>query len=202
MKRFVLVMTVIIWAAGMAPALAETVYVRGVMQITMRTGPGVSNKIIAMLDSGDPLEILEPNDDWTRVRAENGKEGWVLTRFITRDEPLTSVVEKLRKKNEQLTAELETIKTKNAELTQAAEKLRGIEQSYARLKKESADFLELEKKYTEATSTFKEQQERIAALEKSLGSEDIKWFISGAVIFIIGLLLGLSTRKKRRSSLL
>ncbi len=183
-------------------ALAETVYVKGVMKITMRTGPGVSHKIVTMVKSGESLEIIESNDDWSHVRASKGSEGWVLTRFVTPDVPVVLLVDGLKKKNTELSSMLEQVKTENTELSGTRAKLRNLEKSYTLLKKESADFLALEKKYDKATKGFKEQQERIAALEKSLGNEDIKWFLSGAGVLVAGIFLGMSAKKKNKNSLL
>lgn len=183
-------------------ALAETVYVKGVMKITMRTGPGVSHKIVTMVQSGDSLEIIEKNEDWSHVRSAKGRQGWVLTRFVTPEVPVVLLVDGLKKKNTELSDLVARLKTENAELSGTRTKLRNLEKSYALLKKESADFLALEKKYEKATKGFQEQQEHIAALEKTLGNEDIKWFLSGAGVLVAGILLGMSARKKKRNSLL
>lgn len=195
-----LVAAFLILVAG--SALAETVYVKGVMKITMRTGPGVSHKIVTMVQSGDSLEIIEKNEDWSHVRSSNGRQGWVLTRFVTPEVPVVLLVNGLKKKNTELSDLVARLKTENAELSGTRTKLRNLEKSYALLKKESADFLALEKKYEKATKGFQEQQEHIAALEKSLGNEDIKWFLSGAGVLVAGILLGMSARKKKRNSLL
>ena len=191
---FSIIVTGFVWA--------ETVYVTGVMKITMRTGPGVSHKIVAMVKSGDALEIIEKNDDWSRVKTPAGKEGWVLTRFITFTVPEIFLVNNLKDKNDVLSRNLGNIKAENARLLKAQSKLQGIEESFLRLKKESADFLDLEQKYKAATSQFKAQQKRIKALESSLKSQDIKWFLSGAGVLVAGILLGLSARKKKKNSLL
>lgn len=195
-----LVAAFMILAAG--SALAETVYVKGVMKITMRTGPGVSHKIVTMVKSGESLEIIESNEDWSHVRASKGRDGWVLTRFVTPEVPVVLLVDGLKKKNTELSSMLEQVKTENAELSGTRVKLQNLEKSYTLLKKESADFLALEKKYEKATKGFNEQQERIAALEKTLGNEDIKWFLSGAGVLVAGIFLGMSAKKKKRNSLL
>jgi SH3 domain protein len=183
-------------------ALAGTVYVKGVMKITMRTGPGVDHKIVTMVKSGDSLEIIESNEAWSHVRASKGREGWVLTRFVTPEVPVVLLVDGLKKKNTELSDLLERLKAENAELSGTRTKLRNLEKSYTLLKKESADFLGLEKKYEKATKGFQEQQEHIAALEKSLGNEDIKWFLSGAGVLVAGIFLGMSAKKKKRNSLM
>lgn len=193
-------MAVFIMVSG--SAMAGTIYVKGVMQITMRTSPGVENKVVAMVDSGDTLEILERNDEWSRVRNTKGKEGWVLTRYLTSEMPVVLLFEGLKKKNAELSETLERLQAENVELSATEAKLQELEKSYAMLKNEAADFLDLKKRYDEVTMKFKDQQERIAILEKSLGKEDLKWFMGGAGVLLLGMLLGMVARKKKRNSLL
>ena len=204
MKLFVkyLLLFFAVGMIGTLSAWSETVYVSGVMKITMRTGPAVDHKIVTMLQSGDALERIEESGGWSRVKTTSGKEGWVLTRFITADMPRILLVNRLKEKNLALSKNLERVKAENSRLLKERTELKAVEKSYLRLKKQSADLLTLEQKYKEATGQFKAQQERIAALEKNLESQDIKWFLSGAGVLIAGMLLGISARKKKHSSLL
>ena len=183
-------------------AAAETVYVGGVMKITMRTGPGTRHKIVAMVDTGDRLEVVEGGRDWSQVRNADGKVGWVLTRFITRETPMKFQVEALEKKNSELTRLLEKIKQENKDFQSTKQKLKVIENAYLQLKKKSADFLALEAAHEKMTTDFTRQKERIQALESRLNQEDIKWFLSGGGVLFVGILLGLTSRKKKSRSLL
>ncbi len=183
-------------------AAAETVYVKGVMKITMRTGPGRDHKIIAMLKSGDSLEMLDSEDGWSNVKTSSGKEGWVLTRFITNKIPVSLLVNKLKQQNKDLSETLENLKKQKMSLDEKAKQSKTIEEAYYRLKKESADFLTLEKQYRKTVALFKKQQVRISFLEKQLSKSDIKWFLSGSGVLLIGILLGIGTGRKRKNSLL
>jgi len=77
-----------------------------------------------------------------------------------------------------------------------------IEDAYNRLKKKSADFLALEATHEEMTQAFTQQKDRILTLESRLSQEDIKWFLSGAGLLVVGIILGVSTRRKKQRSLL
>ena len=143
----------------------------------------------------------------------DGKEGWVMTRFISEDLPLAVVAGDLKKENQELSRKLADLEKLNAQLTQtqkaqekalgsAQEQLKTVEASYERLKKESSQFLELEKKYTEASTKYEQQQVHIAEMEKQLGKEYIIFFVCGACVLLFGILLGMSARKRRKSSLL
>lgn len=181
---------------------AKTFYVSGVTQITMRTGPGVGHKIVDMVSSGAKLQILEYRKDWSMVRDSAGKTGWVLTRFLTEEAPETLLVERYKQENERLASKLsaveETAKTlnvQNKELTEIAEK-------YKQLKDASASYLELETKHKALLEQSRKQEERIKSLEGSSKSEVKLGLLSGAGVFIVGLIFGMSTRRKKRHSLL
>jgi len=99
------------------PLFAEDIYVTGVTSITMRTGPGVEHKIIAILKSGTKLEIIDYQNDWSQVKKGAEKIGWVLSRFLTRNVPDSILLEKLKKNHQDLLSRLEVIERKNKKLT-------------------------------------------------------------------------------------
>ncbi len=67
-----------------ATAIGQTRYVSDQLVITVRSGPSTDNTIMANLRSGDAVDVLQDDGDtgYTRVRAENGTEGWVLSRYL------------------------------------------------------------------------------------------------------------------------
>ncbi|MCK4768587.1 MAG: TIGR04211 family SH3 domain-containing protein, partial [Desulfobacula sp.] len=181
---------------------AEDIYVTGITNITMRTGPGLEHKIITMLETGTKLEIMEYQKDWSRVKKDPEKTGWVLTRFLTKEVPDALVVEKLKKNNQNLMSRLKAVEEENKTLTVKNVTLIQIEEKYNKLKQESTEFLKLDAKYKKMTHQFEVQKSHIEILENNLNDDEKLWFLSGAGVFIVGLFLGLSTRKKKRSSLL
>ncbi|MCF8091213.1 MAG: TIGR04211 family SH3 domain-containing protein [Desulfotignum sp.] len=200
-KPVKMLFVICLWA-WVSAASAQQMYVSPVTRITMRTGPGVEHKIVAMLESGNRIEVLEYKSDWSLVRTDNEKQGWVLTRFLTDEQPLTIQVEKLRKENERLAAALEKSREENQALTKKNAALKNIEEKYRKLEKESADFLKLDARYKALLKLSEDQKQQIETLKGNLNDEEILWFLSGAGVFIVGLILGLSTRKKKRYSLL
>ena len=199
-KYLMLILSLSIVITGFAAA--ETVYVKGVMKITMRTGPSPNHKIVTMVKSGEALEMIDRKNDWSQVKTVDGKQGWVLTRFITTNTPAILMFNELKKKNKILSKMLDNVKQRNTALSNKAGQLMAIEKSYYRLKRESANFLSFEKKYKKIKTKFQEQQDNIKRLEKELRNEDIKWFLSGGGVLLVGILLGMSSKKKRTNSLL
>jgi SH3 domain protein len=181
---------------------AKDIYVSGITKITMRTGPGIEHKIVAMLTSGTKLEIIEYQRDWSQVKTEDNKIGWVLSRFLTEEVPQALLVVQLQTENQRLETLLEQTEEKNQALVEKNEVLVGIEEKYKELEQASADFLKLTESYKALANQSQDQKEQIRILEKNITNEERLWFLSGAGVFIVGLIIGLISRKKKRSSLL
>lgn len=181
---------------------AEDIYVTGVTNITMRTGPGTDHRVLEMLKSGTKLEIVEFQQDWTQVKTLQGRTGWVLSRFLTQKVPDALIVKKLETQNQALTKKLETLEAEHRNITVKNAALVQIEEKYQKLKSESAQFLELDSRYRAKVKEAEEQKARIQELEQRLGSEVKMWYLIGPGVLIVGFIFGLSTRKKKKSSLL
>jgi SH3 domain protein len=58
-------------------------YVTDSFEITLRTGLGTDKKIIRMLSSGQPVDVVSTEGEWTLVRLPGSdKEGWVVSRYL------------------------------------------------------------------------------------------------------------------------
>ena len=200
------------------PVLAESMYVGDTMKITLRTGPGNDRKIISLLGIGQKVEVLEPGEELPLVRLDNGKEGWVISRFLTDEIPsdieleilkskhktLMNNASKMQKENSLLKAENKNL---NTELAAITKKLQKTSKDYQDLRRDSKEFLKLQSKFKESSSKLAEQTKKAEKFEdeltKLLWNQNIKWFLSGAGVLILGFIIGFSTkRQRRRSSLL
>ncbi|MBF0231456.1 MAG: TIGR04211 family SH3 domain-containing protein [Desulfamplus sp.] len=85
----------------------EQYYVTQRMEITMRSGPGVSYKIEKLVPSGEAVTMVEYRKEWSKIKAADGKEGWVLSRYVTKEFPSGLVIKELQEKNRLLSATLE-----------------------------------------------------------------------------------------------
>ena len=201
-----------------AAAAAETAYVSENFEITMRTGPGTERKIISLVQSGRALEVLEQGEEWSLVRAPNGKEGWVLNRYLTTSQPSAMVLERVRQDYDVLNAKYNELKEKydnltaqkkvsDADLSQSSQDLNELSAAYENLKKESADFLKLKKQYEKTAADLEAEKNRSSELDdenmQMKRNRIIQWVWTGGGIMLLGFFLGLfsSSRRKPRSSL-
>ena len=188
-------------------------YVSDILKLTLRTGPSIENKIIAVIESGQMMEVIQYGDEWSKVRLPSGKEGWVLSRYLTTDETNNIKLERLETMHNNLTiqaAELleenNRLKTENTRLStefKAGQKeLVKTKSDYEALKAESAEFLTIKANYNRAASQLAEQTARAKQLEEQLSSLEmntyIKWFLAGSGVLIVGFLIGFSTKRQRR----
>jgi SH3 domain protein len=186
----------------LSPADAEDMYVTGITNITMRTGPGTEHKIVAILKSGTKLSIVQYQSDWSEVQTSNGKQGWVLSRFLTQKIPDALKVDKLERENKTLLSRLSTIEEENKTLTIKNAALIQVEEQYRKLKEESKEYLDLQQKYNKVIKEFEEQKNKVEKREGESHKEIQMWYLIGPGVAIVGFIFGLSTRKRKKSSLL
>ena len=197
-------------------ASAETNYASDEMHITFRSGPASDRKIIKLLVSGQGLEVLQKEGEWAQVRLPDGKEGWVLHRYLTVEEPCDMVLARLRSQHATLAARADVLGEENNELKSSNKTLTSdlqttqtdlakTQKALNNLKKESTTYLELKAVHQKSTTRLAEQSERVDALENQLArvKNNYKMFLTGAAILVLGLIIGVLSRpKKKRSSLL
>ena len=197
---------------------AAKAYVTDSFEITLRTGPSNENKIIAMLFSGRPLDVLSTQGEWSRVRVlDSDKEGWVMSRYLVTRLPWEVQAKKLQEDLASSNAKLARIQKEFAEESQQCQGLAGelkrktqeletLSKEYSELKKGSEGYLRLKTIHEAAERDLKAARgelSKVTAENEALrASEQNKWFLSGALVLLCGLLVGgIAGRqqKKRRS---
>ncbi len=211
---------VVVLALGLSGpvAHAQQMFVKEMMKITMRTGPGNDRKILALVSTGQPVEVVEQGEEWSLVRIGDSKEGWVLTRFLTQEEPSSIGLANLTQKyasleakhialSEENTRLKETVQGLTKDVQTGAKTLKGLQKEHETLKSGSAEYLKLKSKHQKTSTQLTEQTSRANNFEeeltKLLRNQNIKWFLSGAGVLILGFIIGYSSKRtRRRSSLL
>ena len=208
---------VCLFAANLASA--ESAWVSDQFEITLRSGPSTSNAIDRLLRSGTQLEVLERDSEtgYTRVRTNAGTEGWVLSRFLMDEasarEQLAMLTGQLTDANltgSSLQSQLGAIRGEYDSASRSITSLEGenrrLEQALGEIKRTAANVLSINKQNQDLREQLAAVEIQAATLEqhnRELSGQTTRyWFMAGAVVLIVGMMLGLwlpRIRWQRRS---
>ena len=204
---------------GAAQTLAEPAWVSDQFEIMLRTGPSTGNAIQLMVSSGTQLDVLEPDDGsgYTKVRAGDGTEGWVLSRYLMTEAPareqlasLTSQLTSANTRGSSMGSQLGAIK---GEYDSAKRQIRALENEQDRLQSElatikrtSANVLAIDSRNKELQQSLTDAEIKVSILEQEnqelSGQQTRYWLITGGLLVLLGIILGLwlpRIRWQRRS---
>jgi len=200
-------------------AWAELRYVEPKSEIPLRSGQGTKYRILAVIQDGTKVELLTEDGPWARIRLQDGKEGWVLKRYLTKEPPLSLVVQTLKSDKRRLEQELlktrQQLETSIKKHEQCAKELKqctftseSLKAKYDELKADAADVLNLRNDLEQTKEELTSVQQRLDVTmeeNKHLKKNDrIKWFLAGGGVLLAGWLIGLvmGRGRRRRPSLL
>lgn len=194
-------------------AVADTSLISNEDEVPVRSGQSTEHKIISLLQKGATVTSLEEDGYWIRVRTVTGREGWVLKRYLSSSDAQTiddafSLPTDTNRKDEATSpieeAQPETVSPKtivppdDKESLAPKEALPPVEENPVSLEQKlSTANKELEELRTQLTAVTIKNQD----LQED---KQIKWFLAGGGVLIIGWIMGLITcrTRKRRPSLL
>ncbi len=141
-------------------ATAETRYVADSLLITVRELPDSASTRIKNIVTDTVFEVLEESGDYSKIRLEDGSEGYVKTRYTTTATPKPVLIDKLTRDNVQLKKQYDELMaslgeqesdsvTRQKELQSTLNKLKTefAQQATANVQLES-DLTSLNKEYT------------------------------------------------------
>ena len=205
--RFWLLLSLLIPITGMA----ATKYVTDHLVITLRTGQGNQFQIVKTLPSGSQLTVLQETDTgYAQVRTSD--EGWVRTQYLSDDPPaaeqlaaaqdkLSKVQDKLnkvqlafsdlRKEKNQLASQHSKLLSENKATSEELAKLTQIAAHPKQLESENIDLRAKFAKMSDEFNLLKQENQVLKDRSKR------NWFLAGALVVIIGIIIGLIIPKLR-----
>jgi SH3 domain protein len=197
------------------PAWAKSMYVTDRIEVGVRSGIGIEQKFIGTIKTGDRVEVLEADQNWSKVKLSNGTVGWVASRFLVEqvrtaaaaDPKTLEEVKTVKEQNLALTKQLEGYKQERERLLKENEEAKKAQQvlqqeKHGRIAPEldqlKAQNAQLQKQIQEG----KQQAEALRKQEKNqVLTEQIGWFLAGSGVLFVGLILGwLASRGKKKTS--
>jgi SH3 domain protein len=193
---------------------ADVKYVTDVFEVTMRSGTSTSNSIVRLLRSGEPVTLLE-NDlatQYSLVETEDGKQGYVLTRFLMDSPASKQQLAELRSKFEQQQARLAEKAAESTELKQSLQQeqadnaalktaLRASEQELAEVRdaaQNTLNILEQNKRLQTVVDELRQEKTVLSETNARLSdSTQIDWFVRGAAVSLIAFVIGILVTRIR-----
>lgn len=186
-RQITLLLLLTIFLSSSASALTR--YVSDNLFTYVHSGPGTKYKIIASVNAGEKIKILDTNENagFTQIKDLKGRIGWINSKYTSNQPGLQERFEKLEirfaKLDTQLREAQDSLKSNDGQI-------RALENTNEKLNKELQQVQALNSELNEQLDT-----ERIDLL--------LRWFTYGGIVGGVGLLLGLilpslvSDRKKR-----
>ena len=147
-------------------------------ELMLRTGPSQSNKIVAVLKTGDAVTLIrEAEGDYSLVALPDGRQGYAANRYLTEQIPNTRQVQLLEDQVAKQNQALARLREENTLLQAAQEEIQQNEAEHT---------VQIQ------TLTLERNQLRRDASVSS--------FLAGAGVLLIGWLLGWTRLRLRRKS--
>jgi SH3 domain protein len=195
-------------------AEAETVFVRDILYVPLRDGQSIEYRILHRgIRSGTKLERLETNSEtgYSRIRMNDGMEGWLQTQYlilepIAQDQLITvkEALAKLKNTHQQTLIELEELKSRETDtsgsnvmlqrksdaLTEELNNLTELAANAIAIDEQNKQFIE------ERDSLQGDIDDLLIANQSFQDKSNQQWFLRGAGIILVGLLIGFWTSRK------
>lgn len=192
---------------------AKTMYVTDSKKIPVRAGKGTAYKILTFIESNQQVELLQKDNQWSLVRLEDAKEGWVNSRYLMNNPTSKIKFEELSIEHQNLINQTESLKADYEQLTLDNTKLKSTLAStknslnnqlsdYEALKADSSEFLTLKSKYEMVSKQLREKAQKVENLEKQISDSQLyyilKWVSAVSGILLVGFIIGYSVKRPRR----
>lgn len=203
-----------------AQALAQeaTRYISEELEVGVRTGKTLQNRIIRTARGGEQVTVVQQdNDGYSMVRFANGTEGWILTRYLqnqphSRDrlaeveaelaeirsgsDDQASRVAQLLDERRVLESERDSLQSRIETLETELTELRDVASRPQEIRAQNSQLREALLESQNSADDFRRQVEVLR------GDNQRKWFMTGALVtvgsLIFGILLTRLPRRRRR----
>jgi SH3 domain protein len=207
---FGLTLSLLLWGE----TWAGSVYISDVtLDTIVRSGPGIENRIIASVQVGSQVTLVQEEKDWAEVTLQNGRSGWVLKKYLSKETPGRVTAEKLVAENKALREEVNQLKHGKQESSEELSKLKrelegekrelaSVRQEYETLKRGATEYISLKSAFDKVAGEATQVKGKLDDLQRDydtlLSSTAIQSLLSGAGVLIFGWLSGFLMQHLRR----
>ncbi|WP_321283891.1 TIGR04211 family SH3 domain-containing protein [uncultured Vibrio sp.] len=199
----------------LAPAAqaADILYIKPSLEVLMRKARADNARIIATIPMGTAVELVQGGKDWSRIKLQNGTQGWVRSRFLGSSpvipmaniRPGVGVDGQVLDPAVQVSRHMEENQRLRKELAACTTDRSTLADKYQTLVGDPASALHTKTELSEARRQVEvlQQQLSVAQIECTVlrKNQSIKWFFTGSMVLLIGWVVGrLSRSSKKRAS--
>ncbi|HSG03790.1 MAG TPA: TIGR04211 family SH3 domain-containing protein [Marinobacterium sp.] len=153
----------------------QAAFIADDVQLFMHSGPSYEYRISGRVRSGEPVEILEKSGDYTKVRLESGKDGWVPTRYIAEGRSALEALPVLQ----------QTLADRETEVKQQTEEIQLLRARVNTLEAENRSFTE---QVVMRDTQIRDLQFELQNMDQS---NLMRWLTHGGIIALAGVIIGL-----------
>jgi SH3 domain protein len=158
------------------PANFASGYISDDLFIYMHSGAGNNYRILGSINSGTEVKVTgQHENDYTEIIDDKNRHAWIESKYISLKPGLRFVIAEL---NERLSSTSSNSDNLSTELTQAN----------ATIKKLNSEKSQLNNEISALNKTLITTQAKLKDQDTNIKKE---WFYNGAIVLVIGLLLGL-----------
>lgn len=188
---------------------ARTVYVTDNIEIPLRSGESERSKIVKMLANGTQLNVLQENSEngYTYVQANNGAEGFILTRYLSNEPISRTQLETASKKLESLQEENKQLRASQAANSEIGKERDKLSNELSELQQTAANAIQLKQQRDQLQEQVISNERELQQLKREnqalTDSSNQDWFLYGGGLSLFGVLLGFILPKlswRRRSN--
>jgi SH3 domain protein len=199
-------------------------YVTDRLYLSVRSAPDPELPSQAVISSDTEVEVLERSDEWARIMLADGQTGWVMEKYLVHEVPRSQKIEVLEQEIETKSQTIEDLNTRIKKMSLQIEELTEKTKNQAPIRRESGeqtDTVHLVKRLQAENASLKEDIAELQAVKASEPAmkrqiEDLKQklaeaatrdtgksmtivYLAGAVVFVIGLILGYLVKRPKKN---
>ncbi|MBF0158777.1 MAG: TIGR04211 family SH3 domain-containing protein [Magnetococcales bacterium] len=204
LNAVLILLTSLLLLVPKALVAAEAWYISDDQSVTMRSAENSDARVVRVLTTGARLSFLQDGSKgWSYMRTEDGMDGWVLKRYLTKEVPPRIQLDDALKARQQAERELETVRgqlqTLNAQATSQKkliaelEEIRSVSKNAVAIKQQNDS---LQQELESAKQELSQVSERNRHLERQ---KDTQFFLAGGAVLVLGFIGGALLARRRRS---
>lgn len=207
----ILFISVVFLGTTNEPLLADTRYVSDRLVISVRAGQNNTSDVLGHIKSDTPVDVLEEEGRYLKIKTKNGLKGWVNAQYIISEPPKTLIIKDFRNEMNRLRGEIETFKNRTIDSSNQfsstklnyEKKIKELERTLkTHNRKASNRESELERLKKENVRLKSEISHLKKPNKSPIKSKSIQWFLVGAGVLLFGFMIGRSARKEKRAGIL